>query len=157
MPYCTKALLEASLGVDVVAEIYDDDGLGGADEGPLARVFADVDAVIDAKLSGAYDTPFPTSPVPPVIQGIANLLAMAYSQQRHSEYVRVDGDAMRTEAMDLMEQLKAGDMQIPGVPRRNDGALVGSGTGTSTGAARQPGPKMFGDGLGSFNGEWPPR
>lgn len=58
MAYCTSTDIANRLGADAALRAFDRDGDGTADTAAYTTAIAWADALIDARLAGAYPTPF---------------------------------------------------------------------------------------------------
>jgi hypothetical protein len=94
MAYITQTDLENAIGPAAVLAIYDDDGdlaLSSSELAALASVLDRSSAKVDGRLARSYDGPFPLSPVPKLVKYAALEYAIAYSFERHPEFVRAFG------------------------------------------------------------------
>lgn len=140
--YATQTDLENALSRSTVTALFDDDGAGIPTQGALDGVLERASRRVDSYLARVYLGPFPVTqvPVPMVIRDAALEFAIAFSFERHPEYVHTYGETYRgasryKRACDMMDRLCQGQQEIPDwtlQPKpRNVGGIINS-TGPRT-------------------------
>lgn len=118
MAAVTQADLENALSPQTVLALFDDNNDGTADPAPIAAVCARATARADSWLAGVYDGPFPlTGTLPAMYTELALEYAVAFSFERHPEYVRSFGEVPRAErwkrADEMGMRLQAAVLRMP--------------------------------------------
>lgn len=95
--------------------------LDAAGSGELAAGIAWADSVIDARLSGRYQSQIPFSPVPPIVASISADLAAYYTifemNMAGGEDLPVAAALeLKTRAYELLADLQDGKMVLPAAP-----------------------------------------
>lgn len=97
-----------AIGPEAVIAIYDDNRTGSLETGEIAVLNAVAERAsrrVDARVVRAYDGPFPMSPVPALVKDAALEFFVAFSFERHPEYVRAHGADEHQKRLDRAEQL----------------------------------------------------
>jgi phage gp36-like protein len=106
--YCDESAFEQRFGEKELAELLPDDE--GDDGRAYAAAASDADSLIDSYLAARYAVPLST--VPPLILGIAADLT------RHELYDDAppkEVEARYERAIELLEQIRDGELLLPGV------------------------------------------
>ncbi len=118
--YAMQPDLEAALSPGTVLALYDDDNKGIVNATTIQAVLARASRMVDSYLARVYVGPFPVTqtPVPEVIKYAAVEFAVAFSFERHPEYVHTYGEQYRAgtrfkRATDMMDRLCQGQQEIP--------------------------------------------
>lgn len=140
--YATQEDLEGALSQSTVQALFDDDNNGSADSKAILAVLNRASRMVDSYLARVYVGPFPVTqtPVPEVIKVVTLEYAIAYSFERHPEYVHTYGEHYRAKsrfdrAEAMAERLCNGMMEIPDwilqpKPRNVGGIIISSGPRT---------------------------
>lgn len=118
--YITQEDLEAQLSPTTVMRLFDDENTGTANASAINRVLSRACSWVDSFLARVYRGPFPVPqrPVPQVIIDCALEFAIAFSFERHPEYVATYGESYRADsrferACAMAERLCNGLQEIP--------------------------------------------
>ncbi len=108
-----KADLEAEVGAENVARVFDDDRDGVADNAAIAAIVEDVESRALGKLRGIYVLPLET-PIDPLLKAVCRRLGKALAAQRHTEFSRMfgKGEELLKAAMTELDEIRAGKTQI---------------------------------------------
>lgn len=140
--YVTQEDLENALSPPTVTALFDDAGLGVPSVGALTGVLERASRRVDSYLARVYVGPFPVTqtPVPMVIKDAALEFAIAFSFERHPEYVHTYGETYRgasryKRACEMMDRLCQGQQEIPDwvlqpKPRNVGGIITSAGPRT---------------------------
>lgn len=113
--YITQADIELRLSPRTVLAIFDDDNDGVADADAVAAIIDDAEAHVDAALLGFIDMPA-INPADRLIKRAALNFAIAFSFERHPEYVRSFGEEPRIHykrAEDYLDKIQAARRRLP--------------------------------------------
>jgi Protein of unknown function (DUF1320) len=145
--YIAQADLENALSPQTILAIFQDDlTVGTPSAAAMADVCARASAMVDSWLAPVYTGPFPIvqSPVPAMCKELALHYAVAFSFERHPDYVRTFGEAPRAErwrrADEMGARLQAAVLRIPDyvadpVPANVGGLVYDTGPRTILDAA----------------------
>lgn len=118
--YATQEDLESALSPATVLALYDDEGSGVVNETALRNTLARASRRVDSYLARVYVGPFPVTqtPVPAEIMDAALEFSIAFSFERHPEYVHTFGEAYRAgsrykRACEMMDRICQGQQEIP--------------------------------------------
>lgn len=118
--YVTREDLEDSLSPATVLSLFDDEGTGVVSDRAILGVLARASRTVDSYLARVYVGPFPVTqtPVPEQIKNAATEFAIAFSFERHPEYVHTFGEQYRAgsrykRATEMMDRLCQGQQEIP--------------------------------------------
>lgn len=140
--YADQTDLEGSLSPATVLSLYDDDGLGVVNSQNILKVLNRASRRVDSYLARVYVGPFPVTqtPVPEAIKEAALEFSIAFSFERHPEYVHTYGETYRgasryKRALEIMDRICQGQQEIPDwtlqpKPRNVGGVIVSSGPRT---------------------------
>jgi hypothetical protein len=126
--YIDSVDLEHALSPTTVAAIFDDDGDGVADPAPIAAVIDRAEAMVDSFV--VTEQPVPVRGRDRLLRHAALEFAIAFSFERHPEYVRTFGEAERANrwqrGIELMERIANAVQMLPDVKRKpaNVGGIV---------------------------------
>lgn len=97
--YASQGDLEHLLSPATVRALYDD-GNGTVNQEALKGVLNRASRQVDSYLARVYKGPFPCTqvPVPELIKAVTLEFAIAYSFERHPEYVHTYGEAFRAKS-----------------------------------------------------------
>lgn len=133
----SKELLEAALTPATVVTIYDDNKDGVADDTPLAANIKRASAQVRSYLPGHYNPTGAGVADDELLQAAATDFLVAYSFERHPEYVRTFGEEKRAErwkrAEAMCERIKSGVQrpvrveEVQGVSKTVGGYVVETG------------------------------
>ncbi len=131
--YIDQTDLEAVLSPQTVAELYNDANTQTLDDVALAINIDRAEAEVDSRLIGFYAFPL-GNPLDRLIKSAALTYLMAFSYDRHPEYVRQFGEDSRDGGMykraeRMMDQIQAGikrlaDQASPTTAAANSGGIV---------------------------------
>jgi hypothetical protein len=135
VPYITQAQLSDALGPVTFLAIFDDNNDGALDSTAVALVLLRAHARVTSQLLSELDTLPPEEPaaVDPILVSAELDYAVAFSFERHPEYVRTAGgtgkspqearaDATMKAILAASAQLQQGPTQ--GAPRNSGGAFI---------------------------------
>lgn len=132
MPYITQADLEGALSPATVLALFNDQDQGVVYAPALLLVLTRASAEVDSYLARNFKGPFPVpqTPVPAVIKNCAIEFAIAYSFERHPEYVHTYGEQYRgttryKRACEMAERLATGLQETPDWVLQPRGGNVG--------------------------------
>lgn len=153
MPYISQADLEAALSPATVLGLFNDQDQGVVHAPSLLLVLTRASAEVDSYLARVFKGPFPIAqtPVPAVVKNCALEFAIAYSFERHPEYVHTYGEQYRgttryKRACEMAERLATGLQETPDWVLSPRGGNVG-------GIIYSDGPRTIIDGPnGEYNG-----
>lgn len=153
MAYITKTDLENALSPETVTALYNDQEQGVVYEPALLGVLTRASSMVDSYLARVYKGPFPVTqlPVPEAVKNCCIEFAIAFSFERHPEFVHTFGEAYRSttrfkRATEMAENLATGLQEIPDWTLSPRGGNVG-------GIIISVGPRTIIDGYdGSDNG-----
>lgn len=140
--YVTKDDLEGALSPPTVTALFDDDGAGVPNETAVQTVLNRASRRVDSYLARVYVGPFPVTqtPVPETIKEAALEFAIAFSFERHPEYVHTYGETYRgasryKRACEIMDRICQGQQEIPDwnlqpKPRNVGGIIISTGPRT---------------------------
>lgn len=118
--YVTKDDLIGALSPSTVTALFDDDGAGVPTESAVQAVLNRASRRVDSYLARVYMGPFPVTqvPVPQAIMDAALEFAIAFSFERHPEYVHTYGETYRgasryKRACEIMDRICQGQQEIP--------------------------------------------
>lgn len=118
--YATQADLEGALSPTTVQMLFDDDGNGAINQKALIAVLERASREVDSYLARVYVGPFPVvqPKVPAAIRNATLEFAIAFSFERHPEYVHTYGEHYRSKsrhdrAIAMMERICTGLQEIP--------------------------------------------
>lgn len=151
--YATQEDLEGALSQSTVTALFDDDNNGQVDTKAIMAVLNRASRMVDSYLARVYDGPFPVpqTPVPEVIKVVTLEFAIAYSYERHPEYVHTYGEQYRSKskferAESMAERLCTGQLEIPDWQLQPKAKNIG-------GIIISDGPRTIIDGFdGTYNG-----
>lgn len=112
--YCKQSAFEGRFSSKELADLLPED-----DGREYKAAAADADALIDSYLAARYTTPL--NPVPPLILGIA---ADILRYKLYDEAPPKEVNARYKDAIKLLEQLRDGDITIPGATTASDAGGV---------------------------------
>ncbi len=131
--YIEQVNLERALSPKTVLAIFDDaPAKGRVNQEALAEVIERAEAEVDSWLVGIYTQPI-AAPFDRLLKHAALDYAVAFSFERHPEYVRTFGEDQRAQrwkrANDRMMRIRDGLQRLPDQPRaatapKNSGALI---------------------------------
>jgi len=104
--YCMLADLEKRLDPQWLRALSDDDGDGVADEGVIAAVIADADALIDTFLRARFTVPLES--VPDIVRTISAAIALYLLLTRRQEIVPPEHLKRYEAALRLLDELARG-------------------------------------------------
>lgn len=120
MPYITQADLEGALSPATVLALFNDGDLGVVSTTSLLSVLVRASTEVDSYLARVYKGPFPVTqvPVPAIIKNCTIEFAIAFSFERHPEYVQTYGEQYRgttryKRACEMAERLATGLQETP--------------------------------------------
>ncbi len=120
MPYASQEDLEHQLSPTTVRALFDDQNSGQAYVAAVNAVLQRASDMVDSYLARVYKGPFPVAqtPVPSAIRAATLEFAIAYSFERHPEYVHTYGEEYRSttrekRAIAMMERIANGLQEIP--------------------------------------------
>jgi phage gp36-like protein len=120
MAYITQTDLESALSPATVIALFNDQDQGVVYVTALEGVLERASAEVDAYLARVYRGPFPIAqtPVPAVVKNCTLEFAIAFSFERHPEYVHTFGEQYRgttryKRACEMAERLATGLQEIP--------------------------------------------
>lgn len=150
-PYATRADLERTLSKKVVDQIFDDDSSGEGDEDPIDQLMVEATSRVNMYLAELYRIPVADSAgnVPDAVRFLTIDVAAALAEMRHPEYVRSNGEKRLADAVDILEKLRDGKIQLDSEllpPAHNAVAYARSGDANNP----ESKPKVFIDGMGDF-------
>jgi hypothetical protein len=132
--------LEGALSPATIVQCWDDDRDGVADPIPLGKMFKRASAQVRSWLPGHYGLGVSVD-TDELLRAAALDFAVAYTFERHPEYVRTFGEAPRAEKWkrgeDIMGRVKAG------IQRPVDVEAVQGPSKTIGGVITEHGPRMF--------------
>lgn len=151
--YATQEDLESALSPSTVIALFEDTNNGHVDRKAIVAVLNRASRMVDSHLARVYRGPFPVSqvPVPEIIKAVTIEYAMAFSFERHPEYVHTYGEEYRSKskferAESMAERLVTGQLEIPDWTLQPKGGNIG-------GIILSDGPRTIIDGIdGSSNG-----
>jgi hypothetical protein len=150
MPLVSRTQLENAMGAGVVRQIFDDTNDGVVNDAAIAQLVAEVEGFIYSALQPLYPNsiPFPDNAIPPVVLTMALDLAQAYARDRHPEYVRADGEALRKRVDATLEKIRSGAISLDSsaLPNANNAQVLYS---SGMAAERALSPRYF-DNMGDF-------
>lgn len=118
--YAEQTDLEYVLSPTTVRILFEDQGNGVVDQKAIKGVLNRASRMVDSYLARVYKGPFPVSqvPVPEIIKAVTLEFAVAYSFERHPEYVHTYGETFRSKsklegAEAMAERLCTGLQEIP--------------------------------------------
>lgn len=118
--YVTRQDLESMLSPATVMSLFDDEGNGVVSEIAITAVLNRASRTVDSYLARVYTGPFPVTqtPVPEQIKNAAIEFAIAFSFERHPEYVHTYGEQYRAgsrykRGLEMMDRLCQGQQEIP--------------------------------------------
>lgn len=131
--YIEQINLERALSPATVLAIFDDDPpTGRVNQEAIAEIIERAEAEVDSWLVGIYDLPIP-APYDRLLKVAAIDFAVAFSFERHPEYVKTFGEEKRAErwkrGSDRMMRIRDGLQRLPDQPSpdtapKNSGAVV---------------------------------
>jgi hypothetical protein len=131
--YINQVDLENALSPQTVAEIFNDSGDGEFSQVAMEAIIDRAEAEVDSRLPGFYTYPL-VAPIDRMIRHAATTYAMAFSFERHPEYVRQFGENDRVGGMykrgeRLMDQIQSrikvlADQPSPTTAPKNSGGIV---------------------------------
>lgn len=126
--YIVQADLEKALSPRTVLAIFQDDpAIGTADNDAVEAVIDRAEAQVDSALLGFVPMPL-ANPLDRLVKAVALEFAIAYSFERHPEYVRAFGESQRQNKIDRAELMLARIQQaLRRLPDNNTAATVGAG------------------------------
>lgn len=153
MAYITKADLEAALSPATVLALFNDEDQGTVYMPALLTLLQRASNEVDSYLARSFKGPFPVaqSPVPAIIKNCTIEFAIAFSFERHPEYVHTFGEQYRgstryARACAMAERLATGLQETP------DWVLYPKGTNVG-GIIVNSGPRTIVDSPdGTYNG-----
>lgn len=133
--------------------LFDDDGNGVINQTALTAVLDRASRHIDSYLARVFVGPFPVTqaPVPAAIKLATLEFAIAYSFERHPEYIHTYGEHYRAKsrydrAVEMIEKICTSQQEIPDWALQPKGRNVG-------GIIVDAGPRTIIDGVdGTYNG-----
>lgn len=132
MPYITQYDLENALSPDTVLALFNDQNIGAPYMPALLAVLVRASTEVDSYLARVYKGPFPVAqtPIPEAVKNCALEFAIAFSFERHPEYVHTYGEAYRSttrykRACEMAERLATGLQEIPDWNLQPKGQNVG--------------------------------
>lgn len=140
--YLVQDDLESALSPSTVLALYDDENKGVVNQTALNAVLTRASRWVDSYLARVYVGPFPVSqlPVPEIIKDAAIEFAIAFSFERHPEYVQTYGEQYRAgtrfkRACEMMDRICQGQQEIPDwnlqpKPRNVGGIITSAGPRT---------------------------
>lgn len=149
--YATQTDLENSLSPATVLALYNDDNDSQVNAVAIEGVLVRATNWVDSYLATQYLPPFPVTqtPVPAMIVAAALEFAIAFSFERHPEYVHTYGETFRAatrfkRACEMMDRIVASQQQIPDWVLQPKGKNVG-------GIINSSGPRTIIDGPNGEN------
>jgi len=150
MPLVTRTQLENAMGAGVVRQIFDDENVGAPNEAAIAQLVAEVEGYLYSALQPLYpdSIPFDDAEIPPVVFTMALDLAQAYARDRHPEYVRADGEALRKRVDATLDKIRSGAISLDSktLPNAHNAQVLYS---SGMAAERALSPRYF-DNMGDF-------
>ncbi len=133
--YATRADLESALSPTTVLTLFDDGNSGNVSQVALDGVLNRASRMVDSYLARVFKGPFPVTqtPVPSTITFAALEFAIAFSFERHPEYVHTYGETYRAStrfkrATEMMDRICQAQQEIPDwvlqPKQRNIGGIV---------------------------------
>lgn len=116
MAYAEVTDLRYSLGERASLQFFDDDGDGTEDDGVIAAIQADGDAIINGYVGRVYSVAAVTASPPPLLKRLAVAVYAELGAQRRPEFVNGDGKSpvrVRYEdAMSMLKQIGKGEIRL---------------------------------------------
>ncbi len=132
MPYIDQSDLENALSPATVVQLYNDVNQDAVYAPALLGVLKRASGEVDSYLARVYVGPFPIaqSPVPEAVKNCALEFAIAFSFERHPEYVHTYGEQYRgatryKRACEMAERLATGLQELPDWTMQPRGGNVG--------------------------------
>jgi hypothetical protein len=126
--YITQTDLENALSARTILAIFDDNNDGTADPVPIAAVIDRAEGMVDSALLGFQNMPL-VNAADRLVKAAALEFAIAFSFERHPEYVRSFGEEARKErwerAQNLLDRIQT---RLRRLPDNNATATVGAGS-----------------------------
>ncbi|NUQ82938.1 MAG: DUF1320 domain-containing protein [Bacteroidetes bacterium] len=112
MPYCATSDIQALITPAMVLQLTDDDKDNSPDSSVIDSRIQMADTIIDSKLAQKHQVPFTV--VPSLIKEISSRITayLLYERKTLGEIPQSIID-MRKMAMDWLDQIAAGEMQLP--------------------------------------------
>ncbi len=118
MPYATQMDLEHQLSPSTVRQLYDDQNDGQVYVEAIQAVLERASVMVDSYLARVYKGPFPVAGTPQKMIRMATIeFAIAYSFERHPEYVHTYGEEYRASTREkrahaMMERIANATQEI---------------------------------------------
>lgn len=148
--YINQIDLENALSSATIIQLFDDDDDGVADADAVASVIDRAEAEVESWMIGDYSFPL-NVPTDRLLKHSALDYAVAFSFERHPEYVRTFGENPRgheryKRAMERMQRIQSAQQKLPDETVTQTPRNVG-------GIATDPGPRIMVTGMdGMSNG-----
>lgn len=117
--FVTRADLEARVGAETVAQLFDDDRDGVPDDEPLSVILADANRLTEARLvcRGFSRELLDALSLDPTLRRLASDLALALAGRRRPEWIDPEGrgryDAIGREAEKNLDMIARGELRVP--------------------------------------------